>query len=60
MTDDLRLRLLTLQHAIEPLLHLAADAEECALPGTTREGLLRARSKLRSLQIAFSKSRKAK
>lgn len=44
-------RMLAIAYAIDPLLLMLADAESHALPGATKEGLLRARlvlTKIRS------------
>lgn len=50
MTPELHRRLLTLGHAIDPLLQLASDAESHAMPGATKDGLLKARYKLTQIQ----------
>ena len=50
MTPELRRRMLTLAHAIDPLLQLAVDAESHALPGLDKEGLLKARHRLTVIQ----------
>lgn len=50
MSPELHRRLLTLGHAIDPLLQLAVDAESHALPGVTKEGLLKLRFRLTQMQ----------
>ncbi len=50
MTPELHRRILTVGHAIDLLLQLAADAETHALPGKTKDGLVKIRYRMTQIQ----------